>query len=94
MKVNINTKRLRECGNDILKLVEELRDTYCSLFDRIDKIPTTTKEWVGESSEKFVTLVRKDKINYINYINDLKKYGNYLIESANSLDQLISKVRR
>lgn len=88
-EVTINTDKMRSCGEDMIKLVEELKLTFNEMFIRFGNVPEKTREWVGESAEKFVADVCKDKTEYMNFVNGLYKYGKYLIDSANEYDNLI-----
>lgn len=92
--IDVNTNRLREAGNDILSLTSEINEIYNDMFSLIENMPTKTGEWQGGSALDFAATAKKDKANYINLNNDVKKYGNYLINYANKLDSTISRVRR
>ena len=83
MNIDIDTTKMREAGEDILKLVEELKQTYTTMFDRFDNMPEGTKEWQGESAVRFVASTKKEKLDYMNFVKDLYKYGKYLIDCAN-----------
>ncbi len=93
-EIKVDTKRIRECGDDILKLVEELKLTYNEMFTRFEKIPTETREWVGPTAEKYSAAVLGNKPTYMNFAKDLYKYGEYLINCANAYDEIVNQVRR
>ncbi len=94
LEIYVDTVKMRATGNEILKLVEELKQTIDAMFTRIANIPVTTKEWVGDSSVAFADSAMRDKAQYITYVNSLYKYGKYLIDAADYFDQTIAKVKR
>lgn len=87
--VNVDTSKLREAGNEIIKLSSELNDNVNGLFERLAKMPVVTREWVGESATEFARLANIDKINYQNLRNSVYNYGRFLIISADQLERAI-----
>ncbi len=92
--IYVDTEKMRNCGNEILGLVEEFKTTIEVMFTRIENMPINTKEWVGESSVLFANLASKDKIQYFNYATSLYKYGKYLIDCADYYEKILNTVRR
>ena len=92
--IDVNTNKLREAGNDIISLTNEINEIYNDIFSLIGDMPTKTGEWQGSSAVGFTMAAKIDKANYVMLNNDVKKYGNYLINYANKLDSKISRVRR
>lgn len=93
-EVKFNSEKICSCGEDIIKLVEELKLTYNTLFDRLSKVPGTTREWVGPTAEEYFNNVLKDKKMYMEYANDLYKYGKFLIDISRDNDNITNEVRR
>ena len=93
-EIYIDTAKMKEKGQDIIDQVEELKITIDAMFNRIKNIPVSTLEWTGESANTFVTLAEADKVQYVNYANDLYKYGKYLKDCADYMDKQIDDVRR
>lgn len=91
--IEINTTKLRECGQDTVRLATEYVEIINDLFQRMYQVPTVTEEWVGTSSTNYANLVIQDKDQYIQYGNMLKKYGNSLINYADSVDEAIRNTR-
>lgn len=89
--IDVDTVKIRECGNDILKLVSDLNDNIEELYDRIAKMPTKTFEWVGDSANEFVAIVNVEKTVYVEMKNTLQKYGKYLLDTADILEQTTNK---
>lgn len=90
----IDTIKMCEKGQEILEQVEELKLVIETMFNRIENMPSSTLEWTGESSQLFVNLANKDKVQYNNYANDLYRYGKYLIDCAEYMEKVIKEVRR
>lgn len=93
-EVKIDTVKMRETGENILKLVEDLKSTYQDFFTRLENVPTKTREWVGPTSEEFFGTIKFDKIDFMAFTNNLYKYGKYLVDSANEFEFTIQKIRR
>lgn len=91
--IQVDTKRLNECGNEIMKLANEFNEELDMLFKRIENIPTVTHEWVGDSANKFVALSKIDKVQYYILKDALYSEGKYLVESANLLNSTIETVK-
>lgn len=92
-EIFIDTKEMKEKGQEIIGQVEELKTIIDAMFNRIKNIPSSTLEWTGDSAETFVTLSEQDKTQYINYANDLYKYGKYLIDCAEYMEKQIKGVK-
>lgn len=92
-EIQVDTKKLNECGNEIMKLANELNEELDMLFKRIENIPTVTHEWVGDSANKFAALSKIDKVQYYTLKDALYNHGKYLVESANLLDSTIQAVK-
>ena len=93
MAVNIDTQKIRNCGNDILKLVEDLRGTYTSMFNELSNV-SNSRVWIGDNADKFISSLAQDKLEFMNYVNSLSKYGNYLLDTATQYEKTIDGVRR
>ena len=93
-EIYVETKKMRESGNEIINLVEEFKAILDAMFTRIENVPLNTKEWVGDSATLFASLANKDKVQYYNYATSLYKYGKYLVDCADYFDKTIDSVRR
>lgn len=93
-EIYVDTEKMRNCGNDIIELVEEFKITMDAFFTRIENIPVATGEWIGSSAMQLSSLAAKDKVQYTNYAVSLYKYGKYLIDCADYYDKVLKEVRR
>lgn len=89
-EIYVDTVKMRNCGNEVLDLVEQFKAVLDAIFERIEKM----KEWVGESAQRFIALTIADKTQYYNYANSLYSYGKYLIDCADYFDNLMNDLRR
>lgn len=82
----IDTFKLRETGNDIIKLTNELNEIFNSLFTKINNMPVTTKEWTGNASLEFVRKINIERKYYNAFKDNLCKYGRLLINTSDKLE--------
>ena len=90
-RVNVDTNKMRECGSNIVNLSKEYLSIVNALFTRLSKV-NENGEWSGLSADKFIENVNKNKNSYISLGNQLKRYGDVLIQSANNTDSLLKLV--
>ena len=91
--LQIDTKKLRENGEDILILVKELNEEFDALFNRISNMNTRTYEWIGSSSAEYVRRANIEKTQYKKFTNSLSEYGRILVSAAENFDLLATKKR-
>lgn len=91
--LQIDTKKIRENGEDILILIKELNEEFDMLFNRISNINTRTYEWIGSSSAEYIRRANIERTQYKKFTNSLSKYASALISIADNFDWLISKKR-
>ncbi len=89
-RVNVDTNKMRECGSNIVNLSKEYLSIVNALFTRLSKV-NENGEWSGVSADKFIENVNKNKNSYISLGNQLKRYGDVLIQSANEFDRASSR---
>lgn len=92
-KIKANTTKMRECGNDIMTISNEIGTEFNNIFDRISNMPTSTFEWTGESANAFVLKANSEKVQYMQLKDVLYNYGKYLVDCANNLDNEITNLR-
>lgn len=89
--INCDTNKMTETGNEILKLVGNLKEVLNEYYKRLENIKDTTGEWVGPSAETFIARVTKSKKTNMDFCESLALYGKYFIDSA---EQINSTIRR
>ena len=88
-KIDVDTMKLRECGNDIIRLSNETNEVFDDMFKRINNMGTKTHEWVGDSCIKFINKFNVESIEYRNFKEKIFNYGQYLVSTADLLDKTI-----
>lgn len=83
--IECDTDKLRENGNQILKLVDNLRVVVDEYYTRIEKMSTVTGEWIGPSADKFISKIISSKKNTMDFCDSLTNYGKYFIDSAEQI---------
>ncbi len=91
--INVDTTKMRECGEDIMELSNELGENFEQLFTRLANMPAKTFEWVGSSANNFAITTNIEKSDYVKLKNNIYMLGKHLVESADSLDETIKKSR-
>lgn len=91
MNLQVDTNKLKECGEDILILTKELKEEFEVLFTRISNMNTRTFEWVGKSANEYVRRTNIERIQYNKVVEVLNQYGKVLVSTADSFDTCIRK---
>ena len=89
--LNIDTIKLNESGQDIIALTRELKEEFDMLFTRISNMRTRTLEWVGSSSEQFISRTNVEKIQYNKLISTLNNYGKILVDVSMEYSKVVKK---
>lgn len=88
----VDTDKLNDSGQDILRLTKELNEEFNAMFTRISNISSNTMEWVGTSANDFIRRANIEKIQYAKLINTLNKYGNHLLVAADKYQNDIKNI--
>lgn len=90
--INIDTTKIKQSGQDIVKLSKELNEIIEILYTKIYNMPILTGEWVGNSAQLFVKQANNvEKKDAIAIKDTLKKFGEELIYSAEKYEAEIRK---
>ena len=91
-RVYIDTDKLE---NDCLQIKEytaKLDQLLTNYVTRMQKVPTETKEWQGNSAESFVNIIKEDyKNDYTQVINGIRKYANELQLAASDFKSVVQE---
>lgn len=93
-EIKVDTVKMRDCGNDIIQISLELGEEFELLFEKLQNIPIKTYEWTGAGAMAFASRAGQEKIQYMNFKNDLYKRGKFLVDYANYLESNINSLRR
>lgn len=91
--INVDTVKLRECGKDVLVASDKYIDNVRDLYERMYNVPIKTREWVGVGATNYANYVYKERVQYLNYGNSLKKMGQAMVDYANDIETAISKTK-
>lgn len=87
----IDTSKIESIGNDIIKLSSDYQVEITRLFQRLNNVPTVTKEWVGQQANRYFDIVSFDKNDYIEFGNQIKRFGKEILNIADSFETQIKK---
>lgn len=88
--IDIDTEKIKECGNDIVKLSNDLNQIIENLYERIINMPTKTGEWQGNSAIDFSRRANIEKNQAISLKNCLYDFGLTLIENADKYNNEVN----
>ena len=85
--IKCNTEKMKDNGIKMQKLTKELRLVIDDFYKRIEDMPNSTGEWIGDSADKFVSYIISSKNSTINFCNSLDSYGKYFVDSAEAIER-------
>ncbi len=89
--IECDTNKLRNDGNQILQLVDNLREVMLEYYKRIEKMSTVTGEWTGPSADKYIYKIVSSKQNTMDFCDSLACYGKYFIANADQIDATVKR---
>lgn len=92
MNIYMDTRLIRDAGNDINTLLNQMNDKINNIYDKLININQTN--WKGKGADAFSNDATKYKLESIEFINKLKEYSNYLIATADMFEHTINDSRR
>ncbi len=93
MIINVDTKKVRDCGKDMMVAADSYKSNINNLFNRINGVPTRTKEWIGQASLNYSLKVAKEKHAYDQYGKCLNALGEELVNYASELEKAVNLTR-
>ena len=88
--IDVDTTKLKKGGEDIVKLSNDFKELCNGLYSRLYNIPYKTGEWYGTSAIKFSESTIDEKIESLEFKNELYEFGKTMIEVANSYNTEIT----
>ncbi len=89
----VDTTEAKAIAKDFLKTCNDLEDEFNKFFRKMSEVPTTSKEWIGDSAEYYFKKVDEDKIQYVKFVNSLRSVGKSLNANMREISDCISKNR-
>lgn len=90
-KIDIDTAKMLEYGNEIIKISNDLKTNFDELFKQLENMPN--KQWIGNSASEFIRKVKIEEEDYYFSINILKSYGEFLTNSSLKNEKTVSKLK-
>ncbi len=90
--VYAETNQIKQIAKEIIDLGNDFESTINDLFKKFSDVPYSTKEWVGNQSEKYFDLVSLEKDDYIDFANKIRSYGEKLNRDVNDIESTINTV--
>lgn len=87
----VDTNNALEITDDIKKSIADLEYEINKMFDRLENVPTDTKEWVGASSIKYFSIVAQDRDKYLRFVKSLKDINNEVVNDMNRVIEVTGK---
>lgn len=87
----IDIGAVKDIAKDLESYSEELNEELTKLFSRLLKVPTETKEWVGNQSEKYFEKINLTTEQYYNIPRNIKKIANELNNEADELQGIFAE---
>lgn len=87
----INTIKVENISKEIMSLANDLETEINNLYRRFSEVPTITKEWVGNQSQIYFRKVGSEKIQYINFVNNIKDISHMLSLNVYEINNCIKK---
>ncbi len=89
--IDVDTTKLKNDGETIVKLSNDFNDLCNKLYSRIYNMPYNTQEWMGVSAVGFAGNAMNDKKYMVDFKNELYEFGKKMIDFANTYDLEITK---
>lgn len=86
---NADTARMREIGSTINSLALEYEKEINKMFNRMINVPSDTHEWTGQVADRHSKLVALEKLDFLDFSNRIKTYGNKILNDAEDIDNRI-----
>lgn len=82
-KYYIDSDRLEQDSLLMKEYISKIDQLLTSYVSKIQRVPTQTKEWEGNSAERFAELVKNEYVNdFVPLLSNLRKYSNELNDAG------------
>ncbi len=90
----IDTDKIKEKGDKIVKYANDYKQLINKLFNIILCGSNIDQAWVGEAADKYKKIISLDKEDYLDFGDNIKKFGNYLQKYAKESDNTIASIKK
>lgn len=82
-KYYVDSDRLEQDSLLMKEYISKIDQLLTSYVSKIQRVPTQTKEWEGNSAENFAELVKNEYVNdFVPLLSNLRKYSNELNDAG------------
>ena len=90
----MDTAKVLAIKNDLLRLANDYSEIISNLFSKFHFAPTDSKEWFGNQALVYFRSIYLDKINYIDFGNNLRNIVNKLDSDVSLILNNITKLNK
>ena len=91
-RIYIDTDKLEDDSQQIKEYLAKLDQIITNYVTKMQKVPTETKEWQGNSAEAFVNIIKEDYKNYYAQLfSNIRKYADELQFAANDYKSVVTE---
>ena len=83
-EIKANTERIKEYGEELVKISDDVADEIDLLFAKIEGL-ITKGIWQGYSAHKYYQKVMPDKETFKSFNEEFRKYGTHLLKCSERL---------
>lgn len=87
--INVNTTKMIDYGNDIIKKATECSNLLNDLFNELGNINKTA--WSGVTADRYAAQVRAQRVQYQRLTNALINYGKAIRNAGDKLENNLRK---
>ena len=91
VQIEIDTDKIKLAADNLIVKADELNSKIDEIFLKFANLQTT-KTWIGEGElspvKKFQDKVAKDKEQYTNYVENIRKLSNVLVDTSNKISAI------
>ena len=91
--MRLETNDIENVGQNIISLANEYEVLITKLFKRLNDMPYTTKEWIGNEAQQYIQLVLMNKEEFVEFGNELKSFGIEIAQSASKINSLMNSLK-
>ena len=90
----VDTQKCREISSNIISSANQLDVLFNKLFKRFSEVPYVTKEWVGQTSQKYFSIVSLEKSDFLDFSDKLKEFGKKISEDMDQIENSINENKK
>ena len=88
-----DTTEVKDIANEIIKLCNDLDSEFNKFFNKMNNVPITSREWVGQTATYYFSTYEKDRLEYKKFVNSIRLLAKSLNSNMRSVSSCISKNR-